>query len=84
MFSIEPCHRKQENIRYSACQILTDFIVHNKRNCKIITWSKLTLRIAKNTAYKNIENRFQTKQIINTTCKIILQNTKTALQHTDI
>ena len=38
----------------------------------------------KNTAYKNIENRFQTKEIINTTCKIVLQHTKIALQHTDI
>ena len=70
---------------YSACPTLADFTADNKSKCKISIWNKLTLHTARNTACKNIENRLQTKQMMkNTTYKLILKNTKNALQHTGI
>ena len=81
---METCRSKQKylllgGVWFSGCPMFTGFTVHNKSNCKISISNKLALHIAQTPACKDIENRLQAKsKIINSTYKIILQNTKTA------
>ena len=54
---MESCRSKQKypllgGVRGSTCLKLAGFTVHNKSNCKISIWNKLTLHCA----CKNIED----------------------------